>query len=862
MSKTVTRDLWLVTRKEKTTSCIVGWALAHADRDRRTCAIDEWVLDMTGLWQDIRFGVRSLRKTPGFTVVVLLILAVAIGATTAIFSVVNAVMLRPLPYKDSHELVYIRQPGTDLAERFRYRPNFSYLREHNNVFESVAGYRGNRMYVRGIETPHQVTGCDVTANLFSLLGVQPNQGRGFGPEDEKPESPRVVVVSHAFWRDHLGADPNAIGRNLDLISLRGDADRGLGLESEAHTIVGVMPPGFRFPFQAPIQFWRAMVFTEGPAERFESMVLPLARLKKGVTPKRAITDLTVLASRLQRTDSAEAAPRVVEVYRFLDGLVRRHRKLPLLLLGAAGFVLLIACANVANLFLARATVRQREMAMRMALGAGRGRLIRQMLTESLLVSLAAGVLGVILTFFTVKGLVALCPADIPRLQETNVDLRVLGFTLGVSLLTGLLFGLVPALRASDVGVNETLKQGTGRTTDGRRWRRLHDGLVVSQLGLSLVLLVGAALLIRTLVSLQAVDLGFPSQNLLTVGIDLPVTKYIETDKCVHFFKPLLERIRALPSVRSVGGDIGSHGVSAIFSSPDAWGTDFTIAGQTGPGQSQSARWVSVTPGFFDAVGMRWLAGRAFDELDPNAIVIDETLARECFPDSNPLGQTFVINYSSGQEVHTIVGVVGTIRCFDAPGAVMGTVYTPERDAEYSRSAVLLVRTDGDPTRLIPTIRKIVSGLEKDQVIKKLEPMEATLSEMLVYQRFVMILLGIFAGIALALATIGIYGLLQYSTTRQTRDIGIRMALGARRVDILTTILRRGCTLILIGVVAGVAGAVALTRVLSSLLYDVTATDPVTLGLVSCVLTVIALVASYLPARRAAKVDPMVALRYE
>ncbi len=811
---------------------------------------------MTTLWQDVRYALRMLAKNPGFAVVVVLILAVAIGANTAVFSVVNAVMVRPLPYKDSHELVWIRQSGIDHTEKFRYRPNFLYLREHNNVFESVAGYRGNRLYVQGIEAPHQVTALDVTANTFSLLGGQPIQGRGFGPEDEKPESPRVVVVSHAFWRDHLGADPNAIGRNLNLTSLKGNGDQGFGLESGAHTIVGVMPPGFSFPFGRVVQFWRAMVFVEGPTEYFDSIVIPLARLKKGITPERASADLAVLASRLRPTEPADAAPNVVEVYRFLDGLVRHHRRLPLLLLGAAGFVLLTACANVANLFLARANVRQREMAMRMALGAGRGRLVRQMLTESLLLSLAAGVLGLVLTFCSVKGLVALCPADIPRLQETNVDLRVLGFTFGVSLLTGLLFGLVPAWRASDIGVNETLKQGTGRTTGTRRWRRLHDGLVVSQLGLSLVLLIGAALLIRTLVALQTVDLGFQPQNLLAVGFDLPWAKYLETEQCDNFFKPLLERIQMLPSVRSVGAYDGI----GLFSSPDAGGRDFTIAGSTGPGQLRSARWMAVTPGFFDAMGVRRLAGRAFDDRDSDAIVIDETLACECFPDSDPLGQTFVTDDSSGRKVHTIVGVVDTIRSFAAPGPVMGTVYT--RGTEYWQRAAVLLRTDGDPMRLAPAIRKIVAQLEKDQVIKTIEPMEATLSEMLVHRRFVMILLGIFAGVALALATIGIYALLQYSATRRTHDIGIRMALGAREQDILAAVLGQGIRLALIGVVAGLVGAVALTRILASLLYGVTPTDPLTLMVVSFVLIAAALLASYLPARRAASVDPMVALRHE
>jgi putative ABC transport system permease protein len=361
-------------------------------------------------------------------------------------------------------------------------------------------------------------------------------------------------------------------------------------------------------------------------------------------------------------------------------------------------------------------------------------------------------------------------------------------------------------------------------------------------------------------ALQAVDLGFPPQNLLAMDIDLPWAKYPDADQFNGFYGPLLERIRALPSVRAVGGRVDDWDPANIFSSPDARGTDFTIAGPAGLGQLRSARWLSVTPGFFDAVGMRWLAGRAFDELDRDAIVIDETLARECFPDSDPLGQTFVTGDEAGQKSHTVVGVVNTIRCFDAPGAVLGTVYT--RGTEYSRRAVVLVRTDGDPMRLTPAIREIVAQLENDHVIGMIEPFEATLSEMLAPRRFVMVLLGIFAGIALALATIGVYGLLQYSTTQQTREVGIRMALGGSPADILRAIVGRGLKLSMIGIVLGLAGAVFLTRMISGFLYGVTHTDPLTFACVSLALAGATLLASYIPARRASRIDPMAALRQE
>lgn len=800
-----------------------------------------------------------LARTPGFTAVVVVILAVGIGANTAVFSVVNAVLLRPLPYQNSRDIVAIREHGVRAARILCGRPHFSFLRENNHVFESLAGFSGRAFYVTGIEKPYQVRGLEVTANFFPLLGIQPMLGRGFLPEEERPENAHVVILSHAFWMDYLGGAPDALGKTLSLTTNKLGEGLSTGLHSEGYTIVGILPPGFGFPYSKSVPLWTPLIMTEGATGAYPWPVFPLGRLKRGVTPAQAEADLAVFAEHLRQLDpKVDLAGATFEVYRLLDGLVRGHRKLPLLLLGAAGFVLLIACGNVANLFLARATVRQREMAMRVALGASRGRVLRQMLTESLLLSGAAGVLGLLLTFGTVKGLVRLCPSDTPRLQETSVDLTVLGFTLGVVVLTGLLFGMVPAWRASDVSVGETLKEGSGRTTTGRGWRRLHSGLVVSQLGLSLVLLIGSALLIRSLMALANVDLGFRPENVLTLGMRLPYAKYTNTAQQNAFCQSLLERLRALPGVQSVAS-------SDSWSVTDGYTARFSLAGQTDAGLRHTANWRSVTPDFFAALGVRFLRGQTLAEQDPEGVVVDEILARACFPDTDPVGQRLITedrfgDGSFGHNPHTILGVVGAVRSFDTAAPVQGMVYALATG--FENSPVFWIRTEGDPMRLAPAVRQQVAELEPDPVIQTLEPLEKTLSQMLAPRRFVMILLSLFAGIALALATIGIYGLLQYSTTQQTHDIGIRMALGARKTDILRAVVGQGLKLTLIGVMAGLAGAVALTRILSSLLYGVTPTDPLTLACVSVVLAGIALLASYLPARRAARVDPMTALRYE
>ncbi|MHC4519175.1 MAG: ABC transporter permease [Planctomycetota bacterium] len=816
---------------------------------------------MTTVWQDVRYGFRMVARSPGFATLVVGILAVGIAANTALFSVVHAVILRPLPYKDSHRLVTIWEEGSRFDEGFRSRAFFPFLRENNAVFEDVGGWCGRGFYVEGIERPHEIRGGEVTANLFPMLGVQPVLGRGFLPEEETPAGRHVVMLSYEFWQEHMGGAADVVDKDVTLAMTTSGYRDDATWERQSYRIVGVMPAGFSFPFRRSRALWRPLVLSEGTDGRHYHHIYPLARLKAGVTREQADANLGVLATRLREiAPKAKVEAGKVGVTRLLDGLVKGHRKLPLLLLGAAGFVLLIACGNAANLFLARATVRRREMAMRVALGASRGRVLRQMLTESLLLSLAAGVLGLVLTFATVRLLVGLCPADIPRLQETRIDLTVLGFTLGVSVLTGLLFGMMPAWRASDVSVGETLKEGASRTTTGRGWRRLHSGLVVSQLGLSLILLIGATLLIRSLIALTSVELGFEPDKVLALHISLPEAKYAEEKQSDGFFRSLLERLGTLPGVDSVGAEYNGVGVDYTLAATELFLDKFCVGGQGDSAPIHKARFMIVTPEYFATMGIPFLRGQTLTDQGPDSVVIDEAFARKCFGDADPIGQTLHFREPGGEPVQ-VIGVVNTVRSFDTPEPSRGVVYG--RGRRFGNAfAVVLVRTAGDPVSLVPAIRRQIAEMEKDQVIEMVESLGTTLSRMLAPERFVMILLSVFACIALALATVGVYGLLQYSTTRQTHDIGIRMALGARSVDILQAVMGHGLKLTLIGVLVGVAGAVALTRVLSSLLYDVTPTDPLTLILVSCVLVVMALLASYVPARRAARVDPMVALRYE
>lgn len=809
---------------------------------------------MQSLWQDLRYGLRMLGKSPGFAGVVILILAIAIGANTAVFSVVNAVVLKPLPYRDADRIVVLWEQ-TEWGSRKPSHQEFLSWYRSSRVFESIAAYGTERFYVARIDKSREVRAGTVSSDLFPLLGIDPTLGRGFLLEEEQPGNDRVVVLSHRFWTDRLGAAPNALGRTISLTSDSMNPDTSLSFDRREYTIVGVMPGDFEFPFGRPAPFWVPLVLKRDLVWKQGQPVTPIARLKRGVSLEQARADMAVVTQLARHANPEVRNDNTINLDRLQNRILAGHPRLLLLLLGAAGCVLLIACGNVANLFLARATTQYREIATRMVLGASRGRILRQMVTESLLLTVAAGLAGLLLTLLTVKGLVGLCPADIPRLGQTKVDSTVLAFTIGVSVLTGLLFGTMPAWRLADTRAGQTLKEGWTRPSITHRRRRVRSGLVVLQIGLSLILLLGATLLIRSLIALENLDLGFRPENVLLVEIQLPTAKYPGPQHCSVFYDELLAQVRRLPHVHSaalVVSDLqlGAMEADLTFSVPGRPLSDLE--------EMPCAKWICVSPGFFTVMGIQLLKGRDLTDQDgADGIIIDETLARRYFGDDDPIGGMLV---HDGMVEMMIVGVVRATRDFLTPDPAEGAIYM--RAGQSHQGMALVARTDDDPVRLAPQIRQQIAAMSEEEVISRIETLETTLSETLSARRFVTILLSLFGSMAMVVATIGVYGLLQYSATRQTHDIGIRMALGAREQDILAAILGQGVRLALIGVVAGLIGAVALTRVLASLLYGVTPTDPLTLTVVSLVLIAVALLASYLPARRGAKVDPMEALRYE
>jgi putative ABC transport system permease protein len=805
---------------------------------------------MESLLQDLRYAFRSFSKKPGFTTVAVLTLALGIGANTAIFSVVNSIILKPLPYRDPDRLamVWMDNARINVKEDWHSYPNYVDYRDNTQTFEDIAIFNNRSLNLTGDGEPERVPGAHGSANLFTVLGVEPIRGRTFTVEEEERERDLVVVIGYGLWQRRFGGDPDVIGRKIDL--------NGVGRE-----VIGVMPEGFHFPAR-DTEMWVPPGLNQRSREaRGSFWIQAIGRLKPAVTIEQA------------RADMSGIAAGIVERFPYMEGygsnIVPYHEQVVgnvkpalLVLLGAVAFVLLIACTNVANLLLSRAAARERETSIRIALGAGRSRLIRQFLTESVLLGVASGAVGVALAYWGLNVLIAAAPQELPRLNQIGIDGRVLGFSLVVSVLTAVIFGLVPALQASKPDLNESLKEGGRGATTGTQGRRVRNALVVAEVAIALVLLIGAGLMIRSFLHLQRTDVGFNPDNLLTMRVQLSGTKYREGTAVSTFYQQLLERVEALPGVKAAGA------VSAIFLSKTPNSTNFSIEGRPDPPPQERVEVPvdSVSPGLFETMQVRLIRGRFFENRDareaPRVVIINETMARRFWPGEDPLGRRMKYGDSSSEDQwKEIVGIVADVRRTGFDDEVRPETFLPHAQAS-SGAMTLVIRTDSAPLELAATARAAVRDIDRDQPVFDIKTMDETLGNMMAQRRLNMILFAIFAALALVLASVGIYGIISHSVTQRTHELGVRMALGARAVDVLKLVLRQGMGLSLAGIAIGLIASFLLTRVMSSFLYGVSATDPLTFVAIALVLALVALVASYIPARRATKVDPIVALRYE
>jgi putative ABC transport system permease protein len=809
---------------------------------------------MNNLLNDLRYAARVLLKKPGFTVVAVVTLALGIGANTAIFSVVNAVLLNPLPYHQPQRLVAVwetnAQPGAEINNRNEVAlGNFLDWRAGQSVFDQIAALYFANVNMTGDAEPERIQSAVVTTNLFQTLGVEPAVGRWFLAEEENPSSPRVAVISHGLFERRFGADPGVVGKTLTL-------------GGNPVTVVGIMPRAFdlEFPVNLHVEMWLPMRIESANADRRSHYLYVLGRLKEGVSVEQAQSDMSMLAGGLGERYPKTNADRGANVVLLHKQLVGNVRPLLYVLFAAVGFVLLIACTNVANLQLARVSARRKEIVVRIALGASRWRLVRQLLTESLMLSVLGGLSGLLLAYWGVDLLVALTPPDVPRLGEIGLDAQVFAWTLGVSVTTGVLFGLVPALAASKPDLAESLKE-SGRSTSGPGRSRARSLLVVSEVALALVLLIGAGLMIRSLARLQQVSPGFEPKNLLTMNISLPSRKYREKQQINTFFDQLFERVRAVPGVEAVCG------IDPLPLSGSNGTTGFEVEG--GPALAFADRpevgQRTITPGYFQTMQIPLLRGRAFGDRDredtPRVVVISDGLARRFWPGEEAIGKRLGFAASDPQVWHEIVGIVGDVKHERLDADPKPELYFPYR--QYPNTFMsLVVRTSSDSPGMIAAIRNQVLAVDSDQPVFDIKTMEQRMSKTMASSLFVTLLLGLFAALATLLSAVGIYGTMAYTVSQRTHEIGIRMALGAKPLDVLRLVVGQGMTLTLIGVVIGLGAAFGLTRLMATLLFGVTATDPLTFISVALALGAVALVASFIPARRATRVDPMEALRYE
>jgi putative ABC transport system permease protein len=807
---------------------------------------------MNSLINDLRLAARVLVKTPAFTIIAVMALALGIGASTAIFSVVNTVLLRPLPYSEPDRLVELREYRESKHSDAPVAPgSFLDWQQQSTSFDSLGAYGMNFFNLTGGAEPERVRAAEVSAGLITLLGVNPAKGRDFRPEEDRAGGERVAIISHGLWQRHFGGGESALGRQLQL-------------NGTPYTVVGVMPASYIFPAR-DVELWTPLAFNDQQRQSYGMHRLSvIGRLKKDASIEQARAEIETIAARISQqhpdTNTGWSA-KAVPMLEFAVGSVRPHL---VVLLGAVAFMLLIACANVANLLLARASARQKEVAIRTALGAKRGHIVRQFLTESVLLALVGGGAGLLLAAWSMDALVMLAPEDLPRIKEVAIDGRVLLFTLAVSTMTGILFGLAPALQASRPDLTETLKEGGRGTSEGRRLKRSRNLLVVAEVALAIVLLIAGGLLVQSFARLQQVSPGFNPEKAIAVTLSLPQTKYPGNERITAFYDQLTQKVSELPGVESVGG---THALPIINESQ--LGFRLEGAEPADDGSLPVTNYYVVSPDYFKAMGIQLMRGRAFTAQDgasaPRVAIINETMARKHFQDEDPIGKRISVTNSQEPIYREVVGVVADVKQHGLSRPTPSQFYEPFAQQPLP-FFTLIVRGSNDPSSLAAAVRAEVLKLDKEQPIARVRPLETIVSDSIARQRFSMLLLAIFAAVALVLAAVGLYGVVSYSVAQRTHEIGIRMALGASSSDVLRMVIGQGMRLAGAGMLFGLVGAFVVTRalkgMLSDLLFGVSVSDPVTFTAIPLVLLSVALAATYIPARRATRVDPMVALRHE
>jgi putative ABC transport system permease protein len=810
--------------------------------------------------RDMRYGIRMLSKRPGFTAVAIIALALGIGANTAVFSVVNTVLLRPLPFSEPDRLVncWTTRAERGINKMVASYPDFVDWRDQNNSFEQLAAYTEQDFTLTGGDNPSRLGGMVASSDLFPLLKVQAAVGRTFSADDDRNGAALTVILSHKLWKQRYNGEASIIGSSITL-------------NSKSYTVIGVMPEGFQFPVQSePVELWTTFAYAltavgdESIAEQRGAHFLHvIARLKPGVNSQTARADLEAVAARLSEKYPDTNTGMGVAVNPTSEDLVGDVRPALLILMGAVGCVLLIACSNVASLLLARATTRHKEMAIRAALGASRVRVVRQLLTESLVLAMAGGAIGLLIALWGTDALVAVSGDELPRATQIGLDMRVLGFTLLVSLITGVLFGIAPAIYASKTDLNEALKEGGRAGSEGARRNRLRGALVTVEVAIAVVLLTGAGLLIQSLWRLQKVDSGIDTHNVIALEVGLPEVRYTAAQQR-EFYRQLQTRLSSLPGVVAA---------SAVFPLPltnQGMTLSFEIEGRPLPrGDHPSSSYRSVSVDLFRTLGMRIVKGRDFNEHDdnkgPDVIMINQAFADRFFPGEDPIGKRIKPSISVGTGTspawREIVGIVSNIKYRGPKRDFLPEYYVPESQVPLD-SMILTVKTVGDPHGIVGAVRDEVRDLDKDLPIYNIRTLDDYLSAAVAQPRLFAVLLAIFAGLALALTTIGLYGVMSYSVAQRTHEIGIRMALGARPGNVLRLVVLQGMTVAALGISVGLVTALLVTRVMAGLLFGIGAKDPVTFAAIALIIAGVALAACFVPARRATKVDPMVALRYE